>query len=309
MKSYNYITQLGAILAGEKLSQAALASRLGVTFAALNRWLHGHAKPRPAKVEAIRRLHQDLIGYPAITDQEIAKAVRHADRLKKEKLWERIAKKEDLQDELLVEHTYNSTSIEGTTFSKNQTKVVIFDKAIIPHKSLVEHLEVTNHAAVLRSIFQRRFTGPINEDLVKRLHQDLMQGLRVDAGQYSKHHRAILGANMTLTHPEDIPDEMGNLIRRWKRGSRRKTIREIARFHVDFELIHPFGDGNGRVGRLIMVVQCLQADYPPLIIENARKSEYYEVLEYAQRKSERPFVLFFVEEMKKTAALLRKYLR
>ena len=84
------------------------------------------------------------------------------------------------------------------------------------------------------------------------------------------------------------------------------TIRDIAGFHVNFELIHPFGDGNGRVGRLLMAVQCLTAGYLPLVIENEKKLEYYEVLEYAQRKSEGPFVAFLVHELERTDRLFRK---
>ena len=119
----------------------------------------------------------------------------------------------------------------------------------------------------------------------------------------------IQGVPITLTHPKDIPEEMGRLIRDWKKGSIKRTVQEIAEFHVRFELIHPFGDGNGRAGRLLMAFQCLEADYPPAVIENARKADYYEVLEYAQRKSERPFVSFLVEEMERTRKILQRYLR
>jgi Fic family protein len=302
----NYITHIKEILTTGAFSQTALAKRLGVTFAALNRWLNGHSKPHPARIEAIQKLHQEIVGFPSISEQEIKQTVRRADALVRKDLWSLIARSQDLQDELLLEHTYNSTSIEGTTFTKRETEAVIFDRQMVPEKPLVEHLEVTNHAAALKNILQMKNKGPLSEDLIKSLHKELLQGIREDAGNYSKHHRAIRGVEIALTHPKDISEEMGNLIRDWQKRPR-KTIKDIASFHVHFELIHPFGDGNGRLGRLIMVMQCLRVGYPPVIIENARKAEYYDVLEYAQRKSERPFLCFLANEMERTSKILKKY--
>ena len=100
------------------------------------------------------------------------------------------------------------------------------------------------------------------------------------------------------------------LLKRWRQTEKRPyRVGPVAQFHSDFELIHPFGDGNGRVGRLLMLIQLLRRDYPPVIVENTRKAEYYEVLEYAQRKSVEPFTVFLVDEMERTHAVLRRYLR
>lgn len=302
----NYIEQIRQILEVKGFSQEKLAGELGVTFAALNRWLHGHAKPHPARVRQIQRRYRELVGFPSLTEKELFRIVDTAEGMRWRGLWNFIAANQPLQDELLLEHTYNSTAIEGTTFTKKETEVVIFDKGVIPEKSLIEHLEVMNHAAVLRDIFQKRHVGPLTEDFIKELHKHLMQGIREDAGDYSKHQRMIRGVPIQLTHPKDIPEEMGHLIRNWQR-LRKKTVREVSLFHVQFELIHPFGDGNGRAGRLLMTLQCLEQGYPPVVIENARKAEYYEVLEYAQRKSEGPFIAFLVDEMEATRQIIQRY--
>ena len=246
----NYIDRLRQILATGGLSHKDLARRLDVTSVALSRWLNGHAQPHRRRIESIQKLYKEIVGYPAITDQELSFYLKRADRLKRRGLWSRIRASEALQDELLLEHTYNSSAIEGSTFTKKETEAVIFDKAVLRDKSLIEHLEITNHAAVLRKILQRKYEGPVTEAFIQELHRGLMQGIRDDAGEYSKHQRVIRGVELALTHPKDIPEEMGLLIRRWKGKPVRKTVQEIARFHVDFELIHPFGDGNGRVGRL-----------------------------------------------------------
>lgn len=303
----NYISLLKSILDKGGFSQEKLAAKLGVTFAALNRWLNGRAVPRTGKLEAIRKLHKEIVGYPAISEEHLREIVDTAEALKIRNLWAKIADHRALQDKLLIEHTFNSTSIEGTTFTKKETEIVIFEKGVVTDKTLTEHLEVTNHAAVLRGMLLKRNRELVTERGIKELHRNLMQGLREDAGLYSKYHRAIRGVEIALTHPKDIPEEMRSLVRNWHR-TRRKTVKEIALFHIGFELIHPFGDGNGRVGRLLMILQCLMCNFPPVIVETARKAEYYEVLEYAQRKSENPFIAFLADEMQRTHRIISKYL-
>ncbi len=306
MKDENYIKKLNEILAYSNYTQTTIAKRLDITHAALNRWLKGHSTPHPRRIVSIDKLYKELVGYPSITEKSLKEISNEADSYKVKNLWKTISQNIELQNELLLEHTYNSTSIEGTTFTKRETEGVLFSGAIISDKSLKEHLEITNHAAILRSVFNGNFPGPIDETFIKHLHGYLMQGLHNDAGFYSKHERVIRGLDIALTHPKNIPEEMSNLISRWQNRSK-NSIREIADFHISFELIHPFGDGNGRLGRIIMVYQCLKYGFPPVIIENSRKMEYYDVLEYAQTKSDGPFVDFLQQEMERTKSILLRY--
>lgn len=301
----NYISHLNDLLKSG-MTQKDLSERLGVTFAALSRWLNSHAVPHPKRIQVIEKLHRELIGFVAFDSVRIEDLVSSAGKYKRKQLKKLISSNEDLLNELVLEHTYNSTTIEGNTMTKRETEAVIFANQVIADKSVIEHLEMTNHAAVLKKILRGDYDTEITEDLIKLIHRDLMQGVRNDAGHYSKYHRAIRGLDIALTHPKDIPEEMKGLIRKWKKKSR-TTIKDIADFHVSFELIHPFGDGNGRVGRLLMAVQCLEANYLPLIIENARKTDYYEVLEYAQKKSDGPFIIFLVEEFDRTVSIFKKY--
>lgn len=307
--SENYISRLKKMLGAAGLSQANIAARLGVTYAALNRWVNGHAKPHPSRLRKIEKLYNEIVGYPAITGEYLKDIIRKADSYKIKNIWMIIGGNEDLQNEFLLEHTYNSTSIEGNTFTKRETEGVIFSGAVINDKSLKEHLEVTNHAAVLRNVFTSKYASQISEDFIKHLHENLMQGLHKDAGAYSKYERVIRGLDIALTHPNDIPEEMANLINKWNSKRGKKTIRDIADFHISFELIHPFGDGNGRLGRILMVLQCLKYGYPPVIINTTRKAEYYDVLWYAQTKADGPFVSFLVDEMTLTNKILEKYKR
>src|SRR5438105_2278612 len=101
----NYISRLSQILAAGGWTQKQLAERLGVTFAALNRWLQGHAKPQPRRLTAIQALYKEVVGYPSVTDKSIAQAVRQTNKFRKADLWSQIAHHSSLQDDLLLEHT------------------------------------------------------------------------------------------------------------------------------------------------------------------------------------------------------------
>lgn len=304
----NYISQLQAILRTTGLSQGEVAARLGVTHAALNRWLHQRAIPHPRHRLAIASLYKTLVGFRPLAPRERVEVLSRARALRRPRLWATLQRHPALVDELLLEHTYNSNAIEGSTLSKKETDAVIFGKSRLPDKSLVEHLEAINHAAVLRDLLLQKSPAIVTEGLIRPLHRFLLQGIREDAGEYAIRQRVIRGVNLALTHPKDIPEEMRGLLATWRRTRRRGYgVVEVAQFHADFELIHPFADGNGRVGRLVMVIQLLAANYPPVIIETARKAEYYEVLEYAQRTSVDPFVVFLVDEIERTAHILRRY--
>lgn len=304
----NYISHLKGLLGTTGWTQGELAKRLGVTHAALNRWLQGHAVPHARRQAAIATLYKALVGFPPLPAAERQRIMVKARALRRLHLWEIIGKNDALLEELLLEHTYNSNAIEGSTLTKKETEAVIFDKSRLPDKSLTEHLEAVNHAAVLREIFQRRYPGTITEELIRRFHRLLLQGIREDAGAYATTPRTIRGVELATTPPEEIPAMMRTLLAGWKsREPRGYGLEEIATFHAAFERIHPFADGNGRVGRLVMLMQLLAAHYPPVVIEQARKAEYYEVLEHAQRASVEPFLGFLLEEMGRTTALLAKH--
>lgn len=305
----NYIEQLKSILTATGWNQVSLAGKLGVTFATLNRWLNGHARPHPAMQKAIYTLFKEQVGILPLPPAEIKQllAVLKREKKKHKDIHRLIRENEKLQEDFLLELTYNSNAIEGSTLTKKETESIIFDRAHIPDKSYVEHLEATNHAAALKMIFAGEFDGKVTEKTIKALHRIIMQGIRSDAGQYSKHQRAIRGVALTLPAPEDIQEEMDSLLKKINRLQGTSIIQHVAKIHAAFEAIHPFGDGNGRVGRLLMIIQLLNAGYTPAVIENSRKSEYYEVLEYAQRKSETHFVKFLAECVQKGYQIIRKH--
>ena len=307
MTTENYISLLSAILSKTGWTQVELAHQLGVTHAALNRWLGEKAVPHKSHILVIQRFYKDIIGIQPLSKSEIAKLLREVDRYKIPNIYKVIRKNQPLQEDLTLELTYNSNTIEGTTFTKKETEAVIFDHATVTDKSLEEHLAAINHAQALSDIFAEKYTGAVTEKTLKGFHKTIMQGIRSDAGSYSTLQRGIRGVSLILPHPEDVPEEMARFLHQLKQREKTHPLEKIAQAHADFEAIHPFGDGNGRVGRLLITLQLLRLNYPPALIENKRKTDYYEALEFAQRHSLTHLIKFLVEEIRESYNVFKKY--
>lgn len=308
MKYKNYIKQIQALLQKTGRSQREMAQEMGVSFAAFNRWLNRHAIPHPSKILKIEQLHRQWIGLPPLEKKEYRRLLQKASRYKIKSVFKDLQNNTTLLRELLVDCTYNSNTLEGTTLTFRETETLIVDHVYASKHPFIDNLVISNHAAIVKDILFKKYRLPLSEPLIQELHARLFQGIREDAGYYSKYQRGITGLNLRLPDPKDIPEEMAGLFSQAKKiRSGRSVLETIAQFHADFELIHPFGDGNGRVGRLIMLIQFLHYHYPPVIIEDVRKAQYYETLEEAQRRNLQHFVLFLIEEMERTFQLIQKY--
>lgn len=304
----NYTTLLEELLAQTGWTQGELASRLGVTFATLSRWLHRHAEPHPSHRNMIRRLHHEFVGLKPIPKGAYNAVLRSSESLREKNPVKAIQSNGSLQQELVVDLSFHSNTIEGTSLTYRETHALIVNQTPAAARPFTDNLVISNHAAIMRDILRGSYAASLVEDKIKGMHQRLFQGIRDDAGEYSSFQRGIIGLNIHLTHPRDIPVEMRSFTKDIdKKPKHLKGIEWIARCHARFELIHPFGDGNGRIGRLIILMQCLSYDYPPVIIEEKRRAEYYEVLEEAQRRREDHLVSFFVSEMERTDRIIGKY--
>ncbi|MDO8518594.1 MAG: Fic family protein, partial [Deltaproteobacteria bacterium] len=289
----NYINQIQELLQVRGWTQEELAHELGVTFAALSRWLHGHSVPHRQRQEAIAGLHRQWVGLKPVDAKKYRAILKKSGRFKKKKLYSLLEKNEDLVLELMIGFSYHSNTMEGTTLTFRETEALVRDAIMAKARPFKDNLVISNHAAILRDILSGKYLLPLTEKIVKEIHFRLFQGVRNDAGEYSAHQRGITGLNIRLPHPDDVPEEMARFIKRAAQIPKGVLpIEKIASDHADFELIHPFGDGNGRVGRLMMAIQFLHHGYPPTIIENERKAEYYEVLEVAQRRNIQHLALF-----------------
>ncbi len=152
---------------------------------------------------------------------------------------------------------------------------------------------VTNQR-IWERIVGRHESMEITEEVIKSLHASFMQGVRDDSGLYSTRHR-VMGRleGVETTSPEDIPEEVNRWV--YKVG-KADTLDEIARAHAWFMLIHPFGDGNGRVGRALAMIQCLNAGLMPPLLDGGNRAIYYAAMEHAMRHGRHmPLIRLFHE--------------
>ena len=272
------------------LTQTDLARRLDVTFAALNRWLNEKAVPRKKALEKIDELFKEYSG-----EKQIPKTVLAAKKgiiLKKRKQHKNVLREiidnPDIRDQFYLSLTYHSNRIEGSSLSENDTAAILFENAALPNKSLIEQLEAKNHQAALEYLFGYLVsgkTGRLDEKFILKLHGILMNAIMPDAGMWRNHGVRILGANVPTANYLKILVLIAELVKDISRG-RKDIIAHISSVHSRFEQIHPFADGNGRIGRLLMHAMLLKTNLPPAVIRQEKKRLYAAYLNKAQTKGD-----------------------
>ena len=188
-----------------------------------------------------------------------------------------------------IELTYNSNHMEGSRLTHDQTRYIFETNTIGMHDGTLnvdDIVETSNHFKCIDLIID--MAGyKLSESFIKQLHQVLKSGTSDSrknwfaVGAYKRLENEV-GGNST-SKPEDVPKEIKKLLKQYNQ-SKTKTLQEIIEFHYQFEKIHPFQDGNGRVGRLIMFKECLRNGITPFIIEDDIKEFYYRGLKEWKRE-------------------------
>ncbi|MFA5249586.1 MAG: Fic family protein [Candidatus Paceibacterota bacterium] len=270
------------------LTQTKLAERFGVSFVAFNNWRTGKSNPRPKMQAAIDELFLEVTGRKIIpSDQLTAKKQALQKKSKEHKsVISEILNNPDIRDQFILKLTYHSNSIEGSTLTEPDTAAIIFDNAALSNKSLTEHLEAKNHQTALNYLFGHiAKKEKIDEGLAIKLHGILMNGVHPNAGVYRNHVVRIVGANLLTANYMSVPKLIKEAMA--LAAERSKDIIALsASVHGRFEQIHPFSDGNGRVGRLLMNAMLLNANFAPAIIRQQQKQLYYTYLYKAQAKED-----------------------
>ena len=179
-----------------------------------------------------------------------------------------------LQDEFLVEFTYNSNAIEGNTLTLQETALAL-EGVTIDKKPLKDHLEAVGHRDAFLyvvSLVSQRI--PISERIIREIHSLVLMNKPEDKGVYRRIPVKIMGAHHEPPQPYLVPVQMERLVADLSKDNRH-TIETAALFHLNFEGIHPFIDGNGRTGRLILNLMLMQAGYPPIDVKFADRRKYY----------------------------------
>lgn len=210
-----------------------------------------------------------------------------------------------LKKEFIVEYTYNSNAIEGNTLTLKETALVL-EGITIDKKPLKEHLETVGHRDAF--IYVEQLVSeklPVSERVIKDIHSLVLMDRPEDKGVYRRIPVKIVGAQHEPPQPYLVPSQMEQLVQGQKE-KKRHVIENAALFHLNFESIHPFIDGNGRTGRLLLNLMLMQEGYPPVDVKFADRKRYYSCFaSYYKDNNARPMVEMVAEYLEER---LNRYL-
>lgn len=213
---------------------------------------------------------------------------------------------ERLREQFIIEWTYNSNAIEGNTLTLRETMLVLERGITVKGKSLREHFEATNHRGAifeLEKIIQKK--EKLSEESILKLHAHILQNIDDQyAGIYRRESVRILGARLIPPNPMKVPSLMKEFFTWLDANPEHLSIIELAAVaHYKFVSIHPFIDGNGRTGRLLMNLLLMQHGFPPAVILVTDRHKYYDVLNEANIGNVRPFVQFIARSVERSLGL------
>ena len=181
---------------------------------------------------------------------------------------------ERLNEEFIVEYTYNSNAIEGNTLTLRETDLVLRGLTI-DKKPLKDHMEAVGHKEAFEFVSELvKNNVPISESVIKQIHYLVLADKKEDRGVYRRVPVRIMGAQHEPVQPYLIVPKMEELLRTFLESTEH-IVTKLARFHIEFEGIHPFIDGNGRTGRLLVNLELMKAGYPPIDIKFTDRITYY----------------------------------
>ena len=220
-------------------------------------------------------------------------------KLKYKKIIKRLtdAQWKDLLDRFTVNFTYESNALEGNSLTLKDVAIIIQENVSIRGKDLREIYETMNTRKAVDLMFENRVR--INEKGIIKLHGLLVKNTGVKVG-YKTLPNFLLMRSVQTTPREKVPEEMGELLSLEGTGNGAHPLQKAAAFHGTFEKIHPFEDGNGRVGRMILNAMLLQQGYPPLIIRKSQRIAYFNSLGAFDAGHQDKLLRFIIERYKST---------
>ena len=209
---------------------------------------------------------------------------------------------------------YNSNRIEGSTLTEKQTASIFETGTIRADGSIFRTKDVeemTGHFTMFNYMLET-CEELLSQTLIKAYHYRLKAGVFEDiANGYpigeSKNRRNMVSDIMTSA-PENVEEDMKALLDSYNEKESH-NLKDLAKFHAKFEKIHPFQDGNGRTGRMILFKECLRSNVMPFIIGDDRKADYYECLNNAQRNEVyEPLIQFFEQEQERYTEMVKDFI-
>ncbi|MDD3711516.1 MAG: Fic family protein [Patescibacteria group bacterium] len=177
----------------------------------------------------------------------------------------------------LPESVYNSNAIENSTLTISETEKILLNLEVSRDVSMREVFEAKNLAQVFEYIKKKISTDNIDKDLILLLHKMLIDNIEQNiAGKFRQRGQYVRVDTHIAPAPEHIEMMIDHLLLEYSGNYKDYFLNKISRFHLEFENIHPFCDGNGRIGRVLINYQLMQLGFPPVIIRDKEKQTYYE---------------------------------
>ena len=223
----------------------------------------GRYKSRESLLSQIDRKKVELDGRRPLTAGEVAR----------------------LNEEFVIEYTYNSNAIEGNTLTLRETDLVLRGLTI-DQKPLKDHMEAVGHKEAFDFVSELvKDNVPISENIIKQIHYLVLADKKEDRGVYRRVPVRIMGAQHEPVQPYLIGPKMEQLLYDFA-ASTEHIVTKLARFHIEFEGIHPFIDGNGRTGRLLVNLELMKAGFPPVDIKFTDRITYYNAFDEYHAKND-----------------------
>lgn len=202
-----------------------------------------------------------------------------------------------LESNLKTNFIYNSNAIEGNTLTLKETDIILRYGVTVKGKSLKEHEEVKEQEYAINFLKEVIKTNEfLSLRLIRKFNALVLNDDIENRGKFKKSNNEILGAGFETTPYYLVEEKLTELIEKFNSSENNDLIMKVACFHADFEKIHPFIDGNGRTGRLLLNLELMKNGYPITVIRNEEREEYYTALETAQAKADYRLLTDFIEK-------------
>lgn len=278
-----------------KMTQNEIAEILEVSTATISKYESGLLEPN---IESLKRLAQTFnITIDELIKDEEKFDISKVNILKTLREQKEIKLKGNLYSNTQITFAYNTNHIEGSTLTEDQTRYIYETNTLLAEKDSItdldDVLETVNHFKLVDYMLDIA-DEKLTEEIIKKFHKILKEGTsdsRKDwfvVGDYKKLANEVGG--LKTSYPKNVARDIKKLLE-WYESLKEVTINEIIEFHAKFEKIHPFQDGNGRVGRIIAFKECLKFNIIPFIILDKDKLFYYRGLNQYQKNKEKGYLI------------------